>query len=249
MKLQIIAILLATSIAESAPIVIPQSGPYTSDANTLILEHFDGTVTGTTQGTPSFATGYFSQGMQFNDTSRIYWSLGAQSQGTMELWVKLDSNSNTEGSDITNIAFSSMNLSFGPTGYIETYDGVTRGGTTRAGINAAPFNWNDFPDGPALSLSAWHHLAVTWGSLGLRYYVDGDLVRSNANTSGQNTATTVWGVGFAVTSGAGFNGVADEFRVSNVQRTFSPAPEPTTCGLLLLGSVLLCSRRRAFAAR
>ncbi len=78
-------------------------------------------------------------------------------------------------------------------------------------IANSPFN--------AITKNTWHHITVTWGSRGLKAYVDGTRVAHNAsNTDGIDTAAWFFGgnqpmligsgydMGSASTPGAGFDG-------------------------------------------
>ena len=119
--------------------------------------------------------------------------------------------------------------SFATTGYVE----VMPGAQLQAGINIQPFNWNDSgnnfnqPNAKAIVLAnTWYEYALTWGSEGLHYYIDGNLVYSNSNTGAQNPNTSWWAVGDENSNG--FNGVMDELRISNIQRDFASVPEPAT---------------------
>jgi hypothetical protein len=78
----------------------------------------------------------------------------------------------------------------------------------------------------SLSINAgrWYHYALTWGDNGLRFYVDGVLIGTNA-PGRLNPSTSVWVLGNA--NGHGFNGAIDELRISNIQRVFTTAPALT----------------------
>src|SRR5437660_980071 len=74
---------------------IPQPAAYSTDANTVLLEHFDGSTTGTANDVVSYDRGIFGQGVRMKDTSYITWNFGALTQGTVEFWFKLDNLTNS----------------------------------------------------------------------------------------------------------------------------------------------------------
>jgi hypothetical protein len=210
--------LLPQAIAQ--PITVPQSAPYTNDAYTVLLQHFDGTTTGTKNGTVIYTNGVFGQGVHLNAGSWVSWNLGALSQGTVELWVKLD---------------DTRNESFIMSGYSQFYAStfVISIATNIPGscVNSAVYDWFGTPSlsSPIIKSNTWHHYATTWGSQGFKWYVDGSLVNSNPTTSGQNGNTSWWCIGGQTVDGPGwgaanFSGTIDEVRISNIQRQFVPAP-------------------------
>jgi len=238
----------------SAAILVPQAAPYTADANTVLLDHFDASTVGSPHGAATYTTGVFGSAVHLNDSAWISYNLGALSQGTIEFWGKLDSLTNSGSEGAIKFIGSYYSQFFAPTGYIEAFNSIPLG-QTQAGINIAPFNWNDSGDNvnapnpsAVVAKDVWHNYALTWGSNGLHYYIDGQLVYSNLNTGGQNPNTTWWAVGNQ--NGNGFNGSMDELRISNIQRDFAPAPAPepvtTLFGIALCG-VSLWRRRRSAA--
>ena len=85
--------------------------------------------------------------------------------------------------------------------------------TTRVTVKS-PLRYNN---------GAWHHVVATSGSAGMRLYVDGSLVASNANT-GNRAYTGYWRVGTDTLSGwterptnNGISGGVDEFAVYDHQ--------------------------------
>ena len=72
------------------PIIVPQPRPYTNDEYTVLLEHFDGTTGGSTNGSIYYTNGVFGQGIHLVDGSWDSWNLGSLPQGTVEFWGNLD---------------------------------------------------------------------------------------------------------------------------------------------------------------
>ena len=215
--------------AIAQPISIPQQAPYTNDAYTVLLEHFDGTSSGSTNGAVSYTNAVFGQGVHLNIGSWISWNHGRYSQATVEFWGKLDTlNSNGLNPNFIQAAYSQF--------YAPTFAVFIK--TNKADANyhcgcGVPQNWvggSDFNRQSPITPNTWHHYAVTWGSQGYHFYIDGSLNYSNSNTYAQNPSTAWWAIGGPINggtvSGAGFTGVIDELRISNIQRTFAASPLP-----------------------
>ena len=223
--------------ASAQPIVVPQQAPYTNDANTLLLEHFDGATTGSPNGAVTYQNGVFGQGVHLDFGSWVSWNLGALPEGTVDFWGKLDSFSfGTYGdipvacfiqSDYGQLFAETFLTAVGTNGVWSDYDCDCNppGGDNWVGMGTtAQGNTNS---NPIITANVWHHYATTWGSQGFHFYVDGNLVYSNGNTYGQSPATSSWSIG-GRTSGdgstasfPGFAGMIDELRISNIQRTFT----------------------------
>ncbi len=71
----------------------------------------------------------------------------------------------------------------------------------------------------ALPLNAWTHLALTYDSTMIRFYVNSFLVASSPETTPITTSTSPLFIGGDQTMGQFFNGVIDEVRVYNVALT------------------------------
>lgn len=208
-----------------AAITVPQLAPYTNDANTLLLQHFDSTTTGSTNGSVTYSNGVFGQSVHLNAGSWVSWNLGALSQGTVEFWGKMDANAKANANGnwpcFVYAAYSQF--------YATTFGCGIITNTPNFGLhNGSVWVGSGYLPSPVITSNSWHHYATTWGSQGLRFYIDGTLVYSSANTSGQNASTGWWCIGGQTASapaygGNNFAGAIDEFRISNVQRTFAPA--------------------------
>lgn len=225
-----------------AQIGIPQPAPYVNDANTVLLEHFDGTTSGSASSPISYDQGVLGQGVRLNEAQKVEWNFGALQQGTVEFWVNLDNVTNSGPNYLHMVSSHYAGIPGASTLYVNV-DKPETGHTNivQAGVNIAPFNWNGLDDflPNVMQSNCWTHLALTWGSQGLRVYINGSLVGSNSNTGGQNPSTAVWGIGDIEDNSSGFNGLMDELRISNIQRDFIQVPEPTTWSLLALGVVAL----------
>jgi hypothetical protein len=226
---------LALSIVSSrsqAQIFVPQAAPYTNDAYTVLLEHFDGTTTGATNGAVYYTNGVFGNAAHLNDNSWIGWALGVTPNGTVEFWGELDNLTNSIGPSVSNpnfveAYFSPIYIGQGPGGtlginVLSSDNSGGHQGMPGGGFVPAPSQGDGCPSNSvAITINTWHHYALTWGDAGLHFYIDGALVGTNA--PGQPwSATDYWLVGN--TNGLGFNGTIDELRISNIQRTFTQSP-------------------------
>src|ERR1051325_1865287 len=220
--------LFLTYGAIAQPITVPQQSPYANDANTVLLQHFDGTTSGSANGSVTYTNGVFGQGVHLNDGSWVSWNLGALSQGTVEFWGKLDTLD--YGGSWPTFIQSDYSQFFASTFYTEI---VTNRAISGYHCGCNPPGGNDWVgmttnwSSAVVTPNVWHHYATTWGSQGFHFYFVGTLIYSNANSYAQNPATAFWAIGGLTgggpASGPGFTGVVDELRISNIQRTFRPA--------------------------
>ncbi len=237
--------LLAATFIGRAAIAVPQASPYTPDANTVLLEHFDNSVTGSVSGPLTYTSGIFSQSGNFSTTTALTWSSPALAQGTFEFWASIASydSDSVQMDPYVRLGFAHYSgIPAAETLYID----IGRSPQLHSpmfGLNAAPFNWNDVQPISPVGLNEWHHYAVTWGTAGMHFYLDGGLVASNSDTRAINPSTQIWGLGSRSGYNEGLTGQVDEFRLSNIQREFTAVPEPSAVALLL-SAALLCLRRR-----
>lgn len=214
---------LAIGMSSLAQTLVPQPQPYEADEHTVLLQHFDGATTGTANGSVEYGSGVFGSSIKLNSSSWISWPLGGLPDGTVEFWTRLDDLENGIGVPHLLWAYLSANQIGGGPGSTLIVNVAGEGdhvGMPSAGVNISPFNWlHTDANTVRIKPGVWHHYALTWGSKGLHFYVDGRLIGTNSS-GGLNSATTVWLVGNS--NGHGFNGMLDELRISNVQRSFSP---------------------------
>ena len=245
-KTGIAALLVLTAflLAGSGP-VRASSGPYVNDANTVLLDHFDGATsasilayseTGAACGsakpsaTPnsSFVTGpsglsqalslNFPSGQPAGSATYLQYPGGqllSQPNGTIEFWVYLT----TYG---TGVSLVDQGQYYGDCVDWTFGMGVNAAGQLTAGAWNA-FNMNSGTT--TIPLNTWTHVAATWGSTGAKLYINGVQVGSDANTG-----MPASGFGGSVLIRAGSHagaGQIDELRISNVQRTDFPAADGT----------------------
>ena len=208
--------------------------PYTNDAYTVLLDHFDGSTsasilaymsTGAACGaqlppaTPSYSYGPGAPGLNqaltlyppaSDPTARSYLKypggeLLSRPNGTVECWIYL-----------TNYDFYIGQFNYwgecqGSIGYIV----VAQTGQFWASMWYTYFNEVSVDSGSNLvPLNTWTHVAVSWGSAGLRLYINGVLVGTNSNTG---SFASWFGLNSLFVSANG--NTFDELRVSSIQRT------------------------------
>ena len=224
-------LLIASNNSIGQTIYVPQSAPYAPDASTVLLEHFNGTTTGATNGTVFYTNGVFGQGVHLNDSSWVGWAIGSLANGTIEFWGNLDTLTNGVGAPAFVWAYISpsyVGQGPGETLTVNVLSSDSAGGHSGmpgAGIVPAPGSGlGAGSNSIVIATNTWHHYALTWGTAGLHFYIDGALVGSNS-PGALYSATDYWIAGNG--NGNGFNGVIDELRISNIQRIFSPGPALT----------------------
>lgn len=213
--------------------------PYTSDANTVLLDHFDGATSasifaysenfapcGPVKPSPIPSYSYvvgpngLNQALSLNapigqpigSASYLQFPGGqllSQPNGTIEFWIFLT----TYG--IKSVSLVDQGPFIGSCAGWTFYMSVDSTGQLKAGA------WDAFNLTSGLMkvpLNRWTHLATTWGSAGARLYINGMLVGADANTK-MPAAGYSGSVLISPRSISGAAGSIDELRISNVQRT------------------------------
>ncbi|HJT80249.1 MAG TPA: LamG domain-containing protein, partial [Chthoniobacterales bacterium] len=228
-------------VVASAPAQLPQPTfpltPYSTDEHTVLLEHFDGETSGQVHGTVTFEAGPFSGGVpespsvfdgavRLTDTSYISWLFGALPQGTVEFWFKLDNLTNTAGNSPEGVVLASANAATTPAA-LTLVQSLTypTGSLPQASIHQKPSGWIGLTGANAILPNEWYHYALTWGAQGMKLYLNGGLAAVKASATTLNPDTGQWNVGATAQSGTnGFNGLMDELRISDIERTFVQMP-------------------------
>lgn len=89
------------------------------------------------------------------------------------------------------------------------------------GLMLAPFyssTYGYYADGVSRSAGSWMHIGIVRNGTSLAYYVNGVLDQSFNNFHGPDSSSNVFTIGGSAGSG-GMNGVIQEFRVSNTNRS------------------------------
>jgi RHS repeat-associated protein len=210
------------------------SHPLEVDGNTIVLYHFDGRenkasdeagrFNGTFYGEGHLVSeGKFGAGATFDghgDYIRL-GNVGAPPQGTVEAWVYFPKG--------PGINTSYLMIAGGGREYGNSFDTAFNlgvhygwGGDLRFGIWQYPsggWQWAASGITPAQLAGGWHHIAGTWGSKGVEVWIDGERKGYNSYTGGfQNPNYETVLVGSNSWTWA-FNGIVDDFRISNIQRS------------------------------
>jgi fibronectin type 3 domain-containing protein len=238
------------------PKVFSQIVPYTIDANTVLLDHFDGSTSasilaynenGAACGTskPSVSPSYtygsgpvgLSQalilsppsGQPAGSASYLQYPGGqllSNPDGTVEFQIYITSYG-------TGLALVDQGQYYSSCGGWTFGMGISATGQLTASAWAA-FNLNSGTS--VVPLNTWTHVATTWGSAGAKLYINGILVGTDANTG---MAASGWGGSVMVRLGthSGNSAWIDELRISNIQRIFSSA-SPVVWYSFIGGSLL-----------
>jgi hypothetical protein len=208
--------------------------PYTSDANTILLDHFDSSTSASFNGslpaancsmTPTTAPSYaYSSGQ--SGLGKAITLTPPAATGSMS-YLRYPT------ADILCLANATIEFWVYPTAYGFSladqgqFYNACSGWTFRLLVNASGYlvsaDWDNsgswtMTASQVLPLNAWSHVAVTWGSTGARLYLNGVQVGSHASTD--HPANGYGGyLMMPFGSPASVSCSIDELRISNVQRT------------------------------
>ena len=193
-------------------------GPHTSDAHTLLLLHFDNSLTGADGeiGTPNgagFAAGRYSGGLYIDNTDTLTYETSGnlnRAQGAIEFWVQ----PRWKGDDGENHVFFEVGAEWFNRIMI-TKDGannlrlITWDSTHEYGVAYGIGDWR---------AGEWHHVAATWDASSLALYVDGQRRDWTGNARPPDTLAARFSVGSTAAGGSQADAVIDEFRISGAPR-------------------------------
>jgi hypothetical protein len=217
---------------------VPLTGEYAVDGNTAALYHLNSqndiwVTDSVTQQTSRLwgkarivPGGRYSSGLLLDQSepqvlSYVDFKWGIPLNGTVETWANLSS------------APSWFSVLSAGDGFGSNSDVFSLGIDPRNGYRTLSFFVFDGTNlyvadsgvNPAALVGSWHHLAGTWGSRGMQIWVDGMLCGTNGFQGSPPTGTTrtyIIGCGAWASQGDCMQGIADEVRISSVQRTFVP---------------------------
>jgi hypothetical protein len=172
-------------------------------------------------------------------------------EGTVEMWIKPDAWANGLYKGFFSVHGGGTDIRFAKLGdgrlQAYQYDGTNIFSLTTAAA-VAPTD------------AEWHHLAWDWSASGntSTFYLDGVVVANTVSGTVGSYAGTLpadFEIGTVQSSeGQTFNGLIDEFRISNTSVyggvNFTPpsapfeVPEPSSLGLIALGAVALKRRSK-----
>lgn len=199
--------------------------PAVADANTVLLDHFNGATSGTAFGGPTYAAGLdgFGSAIALGPGKYVRYPVTAwhgsgpgsnsATQGTVEMWFKAD----VVGPLLDFNWYQTT--SYPSSGHVLYFGGV---------YTPAPYYlvWNSelstYPDRLAgsqnMATGVWTHLAVTWGPGASKLYVDGQVIASAAANVYPALVSTFYAyLNFWGTNS--FQGLIDELHISRVRRS------------------------------
>jgi hypothetical protein len=194
------------------------AGELTVDPNTLLLLHFNNTMTGASGEVPTqsvgvtYEAGVFGNGAFLSTGDQVYYAVANNiqaSQGTIEFWIKPRWNGN-DGLSHSVVRYG------GAGGLLVEKDGgnfwkiiLNRfGSEVVSGLGVGGWIANQ-----------WHHSALTWNNSSVKVYVDGALVSETVPGAPlPSIPDATFQIG-ADGTGSYVDAVFDEFRISNRERT------------------------------
>lgn len=214
--------------------------PYSVDSNTRALYHLDDSyplnainmvyneVSDKHDGNySSYAAiapgGRFNSGLSIYGgvNSSGYWpqltfNAGSLLSGTMEAWVNLNESTNL---DIIRASSDRGGGSWQPRLILGVKPPANTIGFGVDGVNG--WVWADSTAKPDDLVGAWHHVAGTWGSRGLEFWLDGERCATYPYYGTMVASIGQYGAG-CDPNGVCLKGIIDEVRVSAIQRYYEP---------------------------
>ena len=212
----------------------------TSDGNTLLLLHFNNTLTGANGEAPvgsvsgiSYDSGIFGNGAVFSASNKLQYArtdnIDSQT-GTLEFWIKPQWNGN-DGADHYVFALGVAG------GMLMGKDGGNYWKClfNRYGAGGSPESGCGIPISNDWEAGHWYHAAFTWDANYLKIYVNGELKNQQTLTA---PLPSVLETNFYLGSDNGNAGVAaviDELRISDIARTADEISASYIAGLTVTG--------------
>lgn len=164
--------LFLMKLKSSLPVHEIQGIPATADANSVILDHFDGANMGETVGTVGYIQGVsgLKQAIDLSNWGNyIIYSrtVNMENSGTVEMWVKPKHYARS----LLNINWN-YTKSYPPAGHVfhMMLDSLGKVGFSTWGYSVS----NAFKGKTNIPLNAWTHIAITWGD-STKLYINGKL--------------------------------------------------------------------------
>lgn len=207
----------SAAIPVPQPTVSPQSAEIAPDANTVILDHLNGTSVGEVKGTLNYVSSLpgLDRAGNFISGTYVIYNMSAtgipealENQGTVELWL----NPSEYGRNL--ITFQWFYAYTPPTmGYVMLLN-LTSDGRIYYTV------WNPQWGGELFSnsvvpLNRWTHIAVSWGPAGTKIYINGNVDASTPTPIKPDEPR--WA--YLNEWGNRHLGYVDEVHISKIQRT------------------------------
>jgi hypothetical protein len=194
----------------------PAVAPITPGPHTILLDHFDGSTTGTAVGYLGYMPSRdgFGQAGRFGTGNFVLYTIGSMSQGTIEMWVKPDDVPSDTRPGLLDINWYATDY-YAESGHI-LHLGLTGESGGQLRVSAWPEGFVTGHTGFDSS-GEWVHLAASWGPAGTRLYVNGvlDCIAPALDVSflsSNYVYLNYWG-------DQRFSGLIDELHVSDIQLT------------------------------
>ena len=195
-----------------------QQGPYSVDAHTLLLLHFDNSYGGAQgeTGTPngaSFTSGKYAQGVTMDSSDTLTYATAGnlnRTQGAIEFWIRPhwngDDNQSYTFFEAGNVWFNRIRI---------MKDGANNlrfmlwDSTTEYGVAYNVANWR---------AGEWHHVAATWMGTDIALHVDGQQRENSHTANPPDTLANIMYVGSSSSVTEQSNADLDELRISDIPR-------------------------------
>jgi hypothetical protein len=219
-----------SNVARYTTAFTPSASAFSPDSNTLLLNHFDGSIVPTfsssletytpnstaiqTQaGVAKFGSALsLGSGVHHNAVALSALTVSAGAPWTVECWAYAIGPATNSilamGYDATNVAPLGFQISY-LNGILVAYLQSTAGAIWDIGVLGTA----------AVSTDAWHHVALVFTGSAYYLFVDGAQSDTTANTS--YVPSTTWNalqIGCGIVSKMSWSGYVDDFRVSSVAR-------------------------------
>lgn len=214
---------------------------YAQDANTILLLHFEDSLTGAQGQMPtqavgvSYTAGVIGRAAVFgDDTSAPYNSAGNinPTVGTLEFWIKPQWNGN-DGLTYTFLQFGDgggmLFAKDGANNLRSIFNRFSINGQSEKGVAVNIGNWQ---------AGQWHHVAYTWSNAAkmLELYVDGSRVAQDQFTGTLPVVDNAYPLQIGAAGGGNFDDTTlDELKISNVVRSASEIARDYAAGLGITG--------------
>lgn len=169
--------LFLMKIKSSLPVQELQGIPVMADANSVILDHFDGANVGESVGAVTYTAGIggLSQSIDLSNSGNyiIYGrNVNMETSGSIEMWVKPKHYARS----LLNINWN-YTKSYPPAGHVfhMTLDSLGKVAFSTWGYSVS----NAFKGNTNIPLNAWTHIAITWGD-STKLYINGKLDMASA---------------------------------------------------------------------